>query len=690
MGDKTTRKENVKGETSIRFGGLFKTIFLTAILCMMIPLIICMVYVVKVVGNNVEETADANLQQLSIEKMHEVDSIIQNQIAMTKTVSDSPYVAEIVAKQFKDGTLDNVANKELTAYFTGIFEQANGYYENFFITCGPAGIADGLNGNTLHDVTGEPWYEACMTEGAFIGNNISPVTGRPVYVISFGVKDPVTGKYVGGLNNSIDLAAMTASVTGSITDEKTKVMIIDVEGNVVASENADEILQVNFFDHNESTKALMETMGTGENGQAVFEYNGVSYVGAYSSVGTMYTLVYMPEAEYIAMVGSMVKNIIAVVLICFVIATIVIVFISLSITKPLGKMVSIIESFGKEDFSKEVPEELVKRHDEIGVLAKSMQTMQGSMRRVFGNIIEETDSVNSKLIISDERLTDLSARMQTVNEITTNLAAEMQETAAGTEMMNQNAMSIQEAIASMNQETQNGKQLSEDISQRAQELKQNVVQSQQRANALTAEISESLKSAVEQSKAVNQIDELSEAILEIASQTNLLALNASIEAARAGEMGKGFAVVAEEIRKLAENSQNTVSAIQDVTRQVVVAVNNLADNSEKTLTFIDETVIGDYKTMVNIGEQYHADAGAVQKLVDEIYGAVVSLQDAIDLMTSSIREISHANNDEAASITDITHNTSDVLESTEAVNEIMRAVEESTTKLQAEISKFTI
>lgn len=111
---------------------------------------------------------------------------------------------------------------------------------------------------------------------------------------------------------------------------------------------------------------------------------------------------------------------------------------------------------------------------------------------------------------------------------------------------------------------------------------------------------EGLQASVENSRSVDAIQQLTDDILAISSQTNLLALNASIEAARAGEAGKGFAVVADEIRQLAYNSRNTANSIQEISSQVMMAVKNLADASEKLLTFVDTDVS---KAMMNLLNQ---------------------------------------------------------------------------------------
>lgn len=492
------------------------------------------------------------------------------------------------------------------------------------------------------------------------------------------------------MNNSIDLGAMTGTITGSILSNDITALIIDSEGNIIASQNEEQILQVNFNEENSSTAAVMKQMDAAETGHLEFNFNNAKNIGAFTRSGTMNTLVYMSESSYTSTIYQLIGMILAVALICFIIAAILIGILSVSITTPLHKMVDIIEQYGNANFSQEISDTLLKRKDEIGILAKSMEHMQEHIKSIFQDIITETDTVNGNINLSGEQMEMLSSKINTVNDLTTDRAAEMEETAASTDVINQNTYSIKDAIDSINHETLNGKKVLSDISERAENLKENAVRSQQRAGELSADISTGLRSAIEQSKAVNKIDELSNGILEIASQTNLLALNASIEAARAGEQGKGFAVVADEIRKLAENSQSTVTAIQEVTRQVVVAVNNLSENSEKTISFIDENVITDYQTMVTIGDQYYQDAEVMKNLVDTINSSVSQLSDAITAMTNSISEITLANNEGAQGITNIAHNTSDILNGADSVTAIIASIHDSTQKLRDSIGRFSI
>ncbi len=684
-----TDRQKERKTDRIHFGGLFRTIFGTSMLCMLIPLAVTVIFSVMSIHNRLETMESENLMELSGEKMNELSLFIKNQSELTKALAGSPFIAQAVADQYHAGTLNPAENEKLMRNLTDIFESEKGLYENFFITCGATGIADGLNGETLHEVTGEPWYDTCMKEGSFIGNNISPVTGKPVYVISYAIADPKTGEFVGGINNSIDLAAMTQSIT-QVRSDDLQILIMDQEGLVVASMNENEILSLNLNEENESTASIMKTAVQGKSAKVSFVLNGISNIGAVSESDGMYTLVFLPESVFTSAIYSLLRGILVVAVISFIAATLFDIRIAYSIIHSLNRMVAIIKRNGNADFSQDIPKKLLKRKDEIGTLAVSMEKMQTSIRRLFQDIMNETGFMDDNVEHSNEKIQVLANKITTVNDLTVERASEMEETAAGTDVMMDNTSSMISSISSINEDIAHGKEVADGISLRAENLKQNAVQSQKQAEKLTSEINQKLRDAIEQSKQVSKIHELSESILEIASQTNLLSLNASIEAARAGDHGKGFAVVAEEIRVLAENSQNSVTAIQDVTNHVVIAVHNLSSNAEKVLRFIDESVIADYQKLVDIGEQYYTDSQSVKQLVKAIHTSSQELTQAMESIGKSLQEIAAANNDGAAGIHQIAKNTTDISENANDVSEMMGSVKDSAQKLKQSIGRFSV
>jgi methyl-accepting chemotaxis protein len=160
---------------------------------------------------------------------------------------------------------------------------------------------------------------------------------------------------------------------------------------------------------------------------------------------------------------------------------------------------------------------------------------------------------------------------------------------------------------------------------------------------------ETLKQAIEESKSVERVNELTGEILSISGQTNLLALNASIEAARAGEAGKGFAVVADEIRELADSSRDTANNIQTINELVTKAVHELADNSNQIIKFIESTVLPDYDSFVDTGSQYSKDAAFISEAMTEfadktekLKGLMSDTVDSIDGISGSVEESANA------------------------------------------------
>lgn len=334
--------------------------------------------------------------------------------------------------------------------------------------------------------------------------------------------------------------------------------------------------------------------------------------------------------------------------------------------------------------------DFVHGKDEFSVIASAEIAARNEFRRIIEGVKNESSNVYNSVNATYTYISELNEQIEDVSATTEELSAGMQETAASTEEMNATSSEIEGSIEMIASRAQEGTLSAEEIKNRAVSLRSNAVISQDNAHKVYESTNENLRHAIEQSKAVEKISVLSDAILVITSQTNLLALNAAIEAARAGEAGKGFAVVADEIRKLAESSKNTVNEIQNVTRTVISSVENLLQSSGQVLEFIEKHVVNDYTALVETGDQYNRDAEVVSSLASEFSTTSENLLVSIRNMVKAINEISLATNEGAAGTADIARKTSVVVEKAGKAVAQVNSIKASSDKLAEMVSAFRI
>ncbi len=366
------------------------------------------------------------------------------------------------------------------------------------------------------------------------------------------------------------------------------------------------------------------------------------------------------------------------------------ILIILSIIKPLKKCISSIGVMEQGDFSQALGTALLKRHDDFGKLAGSIESMRAEMNGLIGEVKSQATEITGMVQEIDTNIQALDEEIENVSATTEELAAGMQETAASSEEINAMSHEIESAAKSIATRSQDGAMEADDIRDRAVSIKKTTTENDKRTKAIHAEINEGLTKALEDIKVVDQIGVLAESIMEITGQTNLLALNASIEAARAGEAGKGFAVVADEIRVLAEQSKAAVVHIQDVTKNVVESVTNLADGAKKLLEFVGTDVVDSFAGFSDMADSYSNDAGKVDGLVTDFSASSEQLLASINGVMDAIGEVSKAATEGATGTNDIAEKTGVVVEKAAEIKEKAEAAHAAADRLQKNVERFIV
>lgn len=301
---------------------------------------------------------------------------------------------------------------------------------------------------------------------------------------------------------------------------------------------------------------------------------------------------------------------------CIVIAVIM----SVSITRSLQKGISKVQKVADGELGSPIEEKLLKRNDEVGDLAKAIDTLQKTLQNIVSKIAQSTDNI--KMAANELGVTakDTNYTMKQVEDAVSSISENITEQAKSTKTTTDNIVLMGDQIGRTSEEVDLLNQ-NADVMRKSSEQASYTIQQLRQIND---KVKESINTITRQTNLTNESAQKIQAaigiISSIAEETNLLSLNASIEAARAGESGRGFAVVASQIQKLAEQSNSSSCEIEEIT-------NTLISNSDEA---------------VEIMRQVHEIIDSQSQNMSDTENIVSKVMDGINTSLEKIEKIEYA------------------------------------------------
>ncbi|MCY6370135.1 methyl-accepting chemotaxis protein [Clostridium ganghwense] len=499
--------------------------------------------------------------------------------------------------------------------------------------------------------------------GTYISDTlVSRVTGQGVIVFSAPVKDE-NDNIIGVMVNSVYADYFTKCLKQVKIGKTGFAYLVDSQGMILSHPDKSQITKIV---ENEKDKQMVKNTNEGKNNDPKLEkytYEGKEKVHAYVAIPNVnWTLMITRELNDMEEVVMNMRNIN---LIIAIIAILLAIFIgsriSKSITNPINKLVAFMGEAAKGDLTVKSD---IKSKDEFGELSLSFNEMTNKMRELVGQINKSVEVVSSTagILVNTSENTSLS-----VDEV----AKTVQQIAEGATTQSESVEDVVNKVDKLGSEIENLNLYSKDMKGNSE----HIVEINKNSKVIVDIL---LKKSEESHNEVNKVsvimDELkvssgnigaiTDAISGIAEQTNLLALNAAIEAARAGEAGKGFAVVADEVRKLAEQSSDSVQEIANIINEIQNKTNNAVD------------IVSNVKTVA--GEQIEA-VNETERTFENVSNNIENITTKIENMNKSLENM----NKDKEKVVEGLQNVSAVSEETAASSQQMSAsTEEQAASIQ--------
>lgn len=677
-----------------------------------ISIIICVIIATGLVGSvsillssrSITQESKEKLQSLAMQHKNYMDTYYEKYQAIVEDVAQYMY-SSYDGTRILDTEYDSQYMEGVSKYLQKISSKYGEEIMSIYAYIHPDDIkqligAKYSNGELLDNTTEDDYMEYFMDDAKWVWYKDTEENGEPTWIKPY--YDVVSGKncmtYGYPIYEGEDIVAMVgmdiefgrfSDLINGIEVYKTgRASLVDYDQQYIV----DDTYDINENIQSAGFTKLAESLSANESGiENVTNKSGVKSYIAYARLNNGFgILISAPVSEVNeSSTQLLIYGIIIAVAVC-VLSLMLAIIIGKKISKPITKVALDLQQMENGDFTGTNYMPYVKNKNETGKLARALDSVQSSMKDTVGKVSDSGEDIVNAVIQLDGVINNLADRVAGISAISEELAASMEETAATAESLSTTSDNIAVHIENMNRKNEEGKATIEGISTRANALKEDAEQAAKIVDEITNSTEDKLKNAIEESRHVEQIDQLTSAILDIADQTSLLSLNASIEAARAGESGKGFAVVADEIRKLAETSEATAMEIQKITKTVNNSVENLCNSSTEVLDFVSNNVKDTNKKLVETSEQYNNDAADMQQLLNEFSEIADGISREMSTVIRAFDELKNATAEGAKGTTEVAEDAESVAESTGKVQDEVSRLKVTSDRLATVIERFKV
>ena len=491
--------------------------------------------------------------------------------------------------------------------------------------------------------------------------------------------------YFGGVLGDIELTGVEGSYA----------YFVSADGTMVYHSNPDKIGNAV---ENAAVKSITTRLASGEkpsaigDGSVVYEYKGEDKFAGYAFTNGGNIVVVTGDYDLVMAPMRALRILLTVTATILLIVTITAFYIIIStMLKPVGTLVEILDDTARFDLRHNPKSGAVcKRQDEFGLIANSVRDMRNSLREIVEKIETNSDEIETNITVLDETANVVNTMCTDNSATTEQLAAAMEECSASSESINGEIVGMQNTAHQIEMQTNDGFTVSDEIMERATNLKRTTEVASRTTKEKDSDVKVMADDAIENSKAAEKINELTNTIMAISSQTSLLALNASIEAARAGEAGRGFAVVATEIGNLAGQTSSAVANINGIVDEVNSAITQMQECLNEMGDFIENTVLKDYEKFEKVGDQYQDDADIFKDSMSSIKNSVDELTEIIANIVGAIGSINTAIGESANGVTDIASKTTDIVQGMSDTGIMVTQCHDCIDRLEEIIKKFVL